>query len=96
MHAAQLQLLLDDYQSAKSSVALLSKALLHLQARAPRPAAWCSHPDQSRVLEAAREALDMRVLWRQRGASLITALARQHLFFPDRRLIQFDCGKLQV
>ena len=30
------------------------------------------------------------------SAPLRTAVVRQQLFFPDRRLIQFDCGKLQV
>ena len=34
--------------------------------------------------------------WFQRSAPLRTAIVRQQVFFPDRRLIQFDCGKLQV
>ena len=31
-----------------------------------------------------------------RSAPLRTALVRRQLFFPDRRLIQYDCGKLQA
>ena len=66
------------------------------QARAPPPTAWCSHPDQSLVLEAARQAQHAQQLWFQSSASLRTAIVRRQLFFPDRRLLQFDCGKLQV
>lgn len=66
------------------------------QARAPPPSAWCSHPDQSVVLEAARQAQLVQQEWFQSSASLRTAVVRRQLFFPDRRLLQFDCGKLQV
>ncbi|KAK9788325.1 hypothetical protein WJX73_009601 [Symbiochloris irregularis] len=65
------------------------------KARSPRPVVWCSHPDQSRALEAAQEAVTMQSMFSRRGKSLATAIARKQLFFPDRRLIQFDCGKLQ-
>ena len=34
--------------------------------------------------------------WFARSRPLRTALVRQQVFFPDRRLIQFDCGKLQA
>lgn len=66
------------------------------QARAPPLAAWCSHPDQSVVLEAARQARLVQQEWFRSSASLRTAVVRRQLFFPDRRLLQFDCGKLQV
>ena len=66
------------------------------QARAPPPSAWCSHPDQSVVLEAARHVQLVQQEWFQSSASLRTAVIRRQLFFPDRRLLQFDCGKLQV
>ncbi|KAL0041297.1 hypothetical protein WJX77_011458 [Trebouxia sp. C0004] len=65
------------------------------QARSPPPTAWCSHPDQSVVLEAARQAQHAQQEWFQSSASLRTAVVRRQLFFPDRRLLQFDCGKLQ-
>ena len=66
------------------------------QARSPPPTAWCSHPDQSVVLEAARQAQHAQQEWFRSSASLRTAVVRRQLFFPDRRLLQFDCGKLQV
>ena len=66
------------------------------QARAPPPTAWCSHPNQSVVLEAARQAQHAQREWVRSSASLRTAIVRRQLFFPDRRLLQFDCGKLQV
>ncbi len=34
-------------------------------------------------------------MWFSRNAALRTAVVRQQLFIPDRRLVQFDCGKLQ-
>ena len=66
------------------------------QARAPPPSAWCSHPDHSVVLEAARQAQLVQQEWFESSGSLRTAVVRRQLFFPDRRLLQFDCGKLQV
>lgn len=66
------------------------------QARSPPPSAWCSHPDQSVVLEAARQAQLVQQEWFRCSASLRTAVVRRQLFFPDRQLLQFDCGKLQV
>jgi hypothetical protein len=38
----------------------------------------------------------MQQEWFKRSAPLRTAIVRQQVFFPDRRLIQFDCGKLQA
>ena len=66
------------------------------QARSPPPTAWCSHPDQSIVLQAARKAQLVQREWVQHSAVLRPAIVRQQLFFPDRQLLQFDCGKLQV
>ena len=34
--------------------------------------------------------------WFRSSAPLRTAYVRGQLFFPDRKLIQYDCGKLQV
>ena len=67
-----------------------------LQARSLYPQIWCSHPDQSVQQETeygqgfAAEELE------HTSCLLHTAAIRQSLFFPDRRLVQFDCGKLQV
>lgn len=67
-----------------------------LQARAAPPQAWCSRPDPSAVAEAARRTAALQAEVFARSAPLRTAIVRQQLFFPDRRLLQFDCGKLQV
>ena len=69
---------------------------VRVQARAPAPAVWCSRPDSSAVAEAARRAALAQREFAERAALLRTAIVRQQLFFPDRRLIQYDCGKLQV
>lgn len=67
-----------------------------LQARAPPPELWCSHPDTSLVNAAAARAQALTQAWYRHGSLLHTARQRTQLFFPDRRLIQFDCGKLQA
>eukprot|EP00884_Botryococcus_braunii_P006564 jgi/Botrbrau1/15909/Bobra.40_1s0091.1 len=65
------------------------------KARAPPPVFWCSRPDPALVSAAARAAAVVQREFFVRGASLRTAIVRQQVFFPDRRLIQYDCGKLQ-
>lgn len=67
-----------------------------MQARASAITCWCSHPDQSSILEARSRALQMQQEYLRRSALLRAATVRRQLFFPDRRLLQFDCGKLQV
>ncbi len=44
----------------------------------------------------ATAAATVERAWVQKAAPLRTALGRQQLFFPDRRLMQYDCGKLQA
>ena len=80
------------------SRSVVSQKHIHvrLQARAPAPAVWCSRPDQSVVAEAARRAALAQREFAARSVALRTAIVRQQLFFPDRRLIQYDCGKLQA
>ena len=56
----------------------------------------CSAPSAS--VRAERREMDV---WTQKvGAPALAPLrlaqVRQQLFFPDRRLVQFDCGKLQA
>ncbi|KAG1661680.1 hypothetical protein FOA52_001957 [Chlamydomonas sp. UWO 241] len=47
-------------------------------------------------LVAAREAaFTARQAWFEGSAPLRTATVRSQLFFPDRKLLQYDCGKLQ-
>ena len=66
------------------------------QARAQPTRIWCSSPDPALVAAAAQQAEVAARAWFQGGAPLRTAIVRQQLFFPDRRLLQYDCGKLQV
>lgn len=65
-----------------------------LQARAPAPRATCSRVTDSAAEARVRESAAVEFL--SRSAALRVPLVRQQLFFPDRRLVQFDCGKLQV
>ena len=68
------------------------------KARAPSPQSYCSHSlahrqlsmDRVEISAAAATAAAPELL-----APFHAAAMRQQLFFPDRRLIQFDCGKLQ-
>ncbi|KAJ7539803.1 hypothetical protein O6H91_11G109200 [Diphasiastrum complanatum] len=64
-------------------------------ARAPWPVGWCSHlPFQPPTLKLS--SLD-ECLTETSGLlqPLRRIVVRRQLFFPDRRLLQFDCGKLQ-
>ena len=67
-----------------------------LQARAATPEIWCSRPDTSALAVQQATQAAMQQEWFERSAPLRTAIVRQQVFFPDRRLIQFDCGKLQA
>eukprot|EP00958_Prasinococcus_capsulatus_P028547 scaffold6922_cov363-Prasinococcus_capsulatus_cf.AAC.5 len=64
-------------------------------ARARAPQIHCSHPSpsllhQDAVFEASCHERVLPLM-----SPLRTSIIRQTLFFPDRRLIQYDCGKLQ-
>ena len=66
-----------------------------LKARAP-PLRLSSRRDPSEAA-AARARLGLLArLPQERAALMQPVLVRQSLFFPDKRLIQWDCGKLQV
>ncbi|XP_042513855.1 protein PHOTOPERIOD-INDEPENDENT EARLY FLOWERING 1 isoform X3 [Macadamia integrifolia] len=64
-------------------------------ARAPSPVCWCSKTGglpvflHSAYKEQCTEILSPRL------SPIRPAIVRQQVYFPDRRLIQFDCGKLQ-
>jgi len=64
-------------------------------ARTPQPSAWCSHltpsdsPLQLELTEKSSKEASMMLV------PLRPVIVRRQLFFPDRRLLQFDCGKLQ-
>ncbi|CAN4095126.1 unnamed protein product [Withania somnifera] len=63
-------------------------------ARSPPPACWCSKPGTSVFFSPTFKETCSEVL-----SPLLTpfrpAIVRRQVYFPDRRLIQFDCGKLQ-
>ncbi|KAL6971215.1 Pharynx and intestine in excess protein 1 [Sarracenia purpurea var. burkii] len=63
-------------------------------ARAPPPVCWCSKSRTSVFLPPTFKERCTEIL-----SPLLTplrpAIVRRQLYFPDRRLIQFDCGKLQ-
>ena len=68
------------------------------KARAPMPQAYCSRVLAHRAL-SADSVTSAAVAEAAAAPQLLLpyhqAAVRQQLFFPDRRLIQFDCGKLQ-
>ncbi|KAG2686940.1 hypothetical protein I3760_09G030300 [Carya illinoinensis] len=63
-------------------------------ARAPPPVFWCSKSGTSVFLHPT---------YKQKCSEMLSpllspirpAIVRRQVYFPDRRLIQFDCGKLQ-
>ncbi|KAK2993722.1 hypothetical protein RJ640_003721 [Escallonia rubra] len=63
-------------------------------ARAPPPTCWCSKNGTSAFLKPTYTDRSFELL-----SPLLTpfrpAIVRRQVYFPDRRLIQFDCGKLQ-
>nr|GEV50192.1 protein photoperiod-independent early flowering 1 isoform X1 [Tanacetum cinerariifolium] len=63
-------------------------------ARAPTPIGWCSRSGTSVFIDPAYKAKCSTLI-----SPLLTpirpAIVRRQVYFPDRRLIQFDCGKLQ-
>ncbi|KAH7651995.1 DNA helicase protein [Dioscorea alata] len=63
-------------------------------ARAPFPTCWCSRGRSPVLFEPSYIGRCTEVF-----APLLTpirpAIVRRQVYFPDRRLIQFDCGKLQ-
>ncbi|XP_054803873.1 protein PHOTOPERIOD-INDEPENDENT EARLY FLOWERING 1 isoform X2 [Prosopis cineraria] len=63
-------------------------------ARAPPPVCWCSRSETPVFLhpsykQKCSEALSPLL------SPIRPAIVRRQVYFPDRRLIQFDCGKLQ-
>jgi len=63
-------------------------------ARAPSPVCWCSKSGTSVFIDLIYKERCSKTL-----LPLLTplrpAIVRRQLYFPDRRLLQFDCGKLQ-
>lgn len=63
-------------------------------ARAPPPILWCSKSGSSVLSRPTLEDNNIKEL-SVLLEPLRPVIVRRQLFFPDRRLIQFDCGKLQ-
>nr|GMD44637.1 protein PHOTOPERIOD-INDEPENDENT EARLY FLOWERING 1 isoform X1 [Ipomoea batatas] len=63
-------------------------------ARAPPPVCWCSKSGASVFFHPTFKERCTEVL-SPRLTPFRPAIVRRQLYFPDRRLIQFDCGKLQ-
>ncbi|KAK7278828.1 hypothetical protein RJT34_23866 [Clitoria ternatea] len=63
-------------------------------ARAPTPVCWCSKNDTDVFLHPTYKQKCSEVLL-PLLSPIRPAVVRRQVYFPDRRLIQFDCGKLQ-
>ncbi|KAJ6963829.1 protein PHOTOPERIOD-INDEPENDENT EARLY FLOWERING 1-like isoform X2 [Populus alba x Populus x berolinensis] len=63
-------------------------------ARTPVPVSWCSQTRTPVFLHSTYEEKCSEMLL-PLLSPIRPAIVRRQLYFPDRRLIQFDCGKLQ-
>ncbi|XP_062219951.1 protein PHOTOPERIOD-INDEPENDENT EARLY FLOWERING 1-like isoform X2 [Phragmites australis] len=63
-------------------------------ARAPTPVCWCSKGKSPVFVEPAYRETCMNE-FSPILSPIRPAIVRRQVYFPDRRLIQFDCGKLQ-
>ncbi|XP_056171035.1 protein PHOTOPERIOD-INDEPENDENT EARLY FLOWERING 1 isoform X3 [Syzygium oleosum] len=63
-------------------------------ARAPEPVCWCSKNDSPVFLHPSYGEKCSQILL-PLLSPIRPAIVRRQVYFPDRRLIQFDCGKLQ-
>eukprot|EP00257_Ricinus_communis_P018634 XP_015577402.1 protein PHOTOPERIOD-INDEPENDENT EARLY FLOWERING 1 isoform X1 [Ricinus communis] len=63
-------------------------------ARAPVPTCWCSKTGSSVFLHPTYKEKCSELLL-PLLSPIRPAIIRRQVYFPDRRLIQFDCGKLQ-
>ncbi|CAL9186309.1 protein PHOTOPERIOD-INDEPENDENT EARLY FLOWERING 1-like isoform X1 [Musa acuminata AAA Group] len=62
--------------------------------RAPFPVCWCSKGRSPVFLQPAYKE-KCREVFAPLLSAIRPAIVRRQVYFPDRRLIQFDCGKLQ-
>jgi SNF2 family DNA or RNA helicase len=66
------------------------------RARAPPIELHCCHPNPSKVIENNRFLDDLVRLVSPLVDIYRIPFVRTQLYFPDKRLIQYDCGKLQT
>ncbi len=86
---------LPDRRAAEMDLELREFVFVIPKARAPPPTLWCSHPDSSAVAAAARRSRALQTTYVEKSELLHVPRLRTQLFFPDKRLLQYDCGKLQ-
>lgn len=65
------------------------------KARAPPPQLACPHPNPSTVLAANRLACELPHKLSPTVDIFRPAFVRSQVYFPDKSLVQYDCGKLQ-
>ncbi|KAL6523219.1 Pharynx and intestine in excess protein 1 [Orobanche gracilis] len=63
-------------------------------ARAPPPVCWCSKSGSPVFIQQTIKDLSSQAFF-PCLTPFRPAIVRRQVYFPDRRLIQFDCGKLQ-
>jgi len=63
-------------------------------ARAPPPVCWCSKGKSPVFIDPEYREKCMNK-FSPTLSPIRSAIVRRQVYFPDRRLIQFDCGKLQ-
>ncbi|KAG7668752.1 hypothetical protein Ndes2437B_g07158 [Nannochloris sp. 'desiccata'] len=86
---------LPERRAAEMDVELREFVFVIPKARAPPPSLWCSHPDSSAVAAAAHRSRALQTTYEEKSELLHIPRLRTQLFFPDKRLLQYDCGKLQ-
>eukprot|EP01117_Protostelium_nocturnum_P005176 TRINITY_DN1884_c0_g1_i1.p1 TRINITY_DN1884_c0_g1~~TRINITY_DN1884_c0_g1_i1.p1 ORF type:complete len:2185 (-),score=786.74 TRINITY_DN1884_c0_g1_i1:61-5742(-) len=65
------------------------------KARAPPPQFHCSHPVVSSFQQNERFTEELSVALAESATPFREQFVRTQIYFPDKRLIQYDCGKLQ-
>lgn len=65
------------------------------KARASRPVLACPHPHPSTLLAQQRTAVELPLALSPLVDIYRPAFVRAQVYFPDKRLVQYDCGKLQ-
>jgi SNF2 family DNA or RNA helicase len=84
-----------EQQSERQRSLIEEVVFLIPRVRASPPRLHASHPDPSAVLRQKRDALQLTCLANPLSGPLWAPFVRTQLYFPDKRLIQYDCGKLQ-
>jgi len=87
---------LPEHRAADMDIIFKTFVCIIPSARAPTPVIYCAHPDPS---DSARESFQrdsLALALSSKDACYRVPSIRQQIYFPDKRLLQWDCGKLQV